>query len=161
MLCEDPDLEQAAGVLLAQVNVDHLEQPLDLVVAHLAVLVLVGPLQVAPDPSFRGSRNRFQVPTQSVKHLKALSLVITQQVIRNYPDLTLNTACLAWNRLFGLSTHPDSSSCFLSFPAGLNMIAESGKPILCCNRALLHYLHPYIHTHRPHILLIHRRVCVY
>lgn len=58
--CEEPDLEQAAGVLLAQVNVDHLEQPLDLVVAHLAVLVLVGPLQVAPDPGFRGSRNKFQ-----------------------------------------------------------------------------------------------------
>lgn len=70
MLCEDPDLEQAAGILLAQVNVDHLEQPLDLVVAHLAVLVLVGPLQVAPDPSFRGSRNKFHTQIQYVKTFK-------------------------------------------------------------------------------------------
>lgn len=50
----DPDLEQAAGIMFAQVNVDHLEQPLDLVVAHLAVLVLIGALQVAPDPGVEG-----------------------------------------------------------------------------------------------------------
>lgn len=50
----DPDLEQAAGIMFAEVNVDHLEQPLDLVVAHLAVLVLIGALQVAPDPGVEG-----------------------------------------------------------------------------------------------------------
>lgn len=37
--------------MLTQVNVDHLEQPFDLVVAHLAVLVLIRSLQVASDPS--------------------------------------------------------------------------------------------------------------
>lgn len=79
MPCEDPDLEQAAGILLAQVNVDHLEQPLDLVVAHLAVLVLVGPLQVAPDPSFRGSRNKFHTQNTTRRNiLKALSLANDQ-----------------------------------------------------------------------------------
>lgn len=50
----DPDLEQAASVVFTQVNVDHLEQPLDLVVAHLAVLVLIGSLQVATDPGVKG-----------------------------------------------------------------------------------------------------------
>lgn len=39
----DPDLEQTPCIMFAQVNVDHQEQPLDLVVAHLAVLVLIGP----------------------------------------------------------------------------------------------------------------------
>lgn len=47
----DPDLEQRAGVVLTQVNVDHLQQPLDFVVAHLAVLVLIRSPQVASDPS--------------------------------------------------------------------------------------------------------------
>lgn len=50
----DPDLKQAASIVFAQVNVDHLQQPLDLVVAHLTVLVLIGPLQVAPDPGVKG-----------------------------------------------------------------------------------------------------------
>lgn len=51
----EPDLEQGAGVLLAQVDVDHLEEPLHLLVAHLPVLVLVGSPQVASDPGLKES----------------------------------------------------------------------------------------------------------
>jgi len=43
-------LEEAAGILVIQVNVDHLQQRLDLVVAHLVVVVLVGPAHVGMDP---------------------------------------------------------------------------------------------------------------
>lgn len=38
------------GVLVTQVNVDHLQQGSDFVIAHLVVTVLVGSTQVSMDP---------------------------------------------------------------------------------------------------------------
>lgn len=43
-------LKQAVGILVTQVNVDHLQQGSDFVIAHLIVVVLVGSTQVSMDP---------------------------------------------------------------------------------------------------------------
>lgn len=43
-------LEEGVCVLITQINVDHLQQGLHLLVAHLVVVVLVGPAQVSMDP---------------------------------------------------------------------------------------------------------------
>lgn len=68
----DPDLEQAASVMFAQVNVDHLEQPLDLVIAHLAVLVLIGSPQVAPDPGVKGQGINTRLKHFQTQHFKVI-----------------------------------------------------------------------------------------
>lgn len=46
-------LEEAVGVLVAEVNVDHLQQHSDFIVAHLVIVVLVGPAQVSVNPGGR------------------------------------------------------------------------------------------------------------
>lgn len=43
-------LEEAVGIHVIHVHVDHSEQALDLLEAHLTVLVGVCPVQVAVDP---------------------------------------------------------------------------------------------------------------
>lgn len=51
-------LEQGAGILITQVNVDHLEQRLHLIIAHLIIVVLVGPTQVSMNPGNTKPRSR-------------------------------------------------------------------------------------------------------
>lgn len=53
-------LEEAVCVLVTQVNVDHLQQHSDLIIAHLVIVVLVGPAQVRMDPGERPTWSRKQ-----------------------------------------------------------------------------------------------------
>lgn len=43
-------LKEAVGVLVTEVNVDHLQQHSDFIIAHLVIVVLVSPAQVSVDP---------------------------------------------------------------------------------------------------------------
>lgn len=43
-------LKEAVGVLVTEVNVDHLQQHSDFIIAHLVVVVLVSPAQVRVNP---------------------------------------------------------------------------------------------------------------
>lgn len=43
-------LKEAVGILVTQVNVDHLQQGSDFVIAHLIVTVLISSTQVSMDP---------------------------------------------------------------------------------------------------------------
>lgn len=49
-------LEEVAGVLIAQVHVDHAQQPLHLLIAHLVVMVLVSLAQESMNPSRRSRK---------------------------------------------------------------------------------------------------------
>lgn len=52
-VCSVHHLKEAVGILVTEVNVDHLQQHSDFVVAHLVVVVLVGPAQVSVNPGGR------------------------------------------------------------------------------------------------------------
>lgn len=43
-------LEEAASILVIQVNIDHLQQHLNLIVAHLVVAVSVSPTHISMNP---------------------------------------------------------------------------------------------------------------
>lgn len=43
-------LKEAVGILVTQVNVDHLQQCPNFIIAHLIILVLVSSPQVSMDP---------------------------------------------------------------------------------------------------------------
>lgn len=63
--------------MFAQVNVYHQQQPLDLVVAHLAILVLIGPFQVATDPGVKRQGIKM-TRLKDVKTQNAFVLSLTQ-----------------------------------------------------------------------------------
>lgn len=57
-MCAFCYLEEAAGILVTQVYIDHLQQSQDFVIAHLIIVVLVGPTQVSMNPGDKQSRNQ-------------------------------------------------------------------------------------------------------
>lgn len=49
-VCASIHLEEAAGILVTHVNIDHLQECLDFFIAHLIIMVLVSPTQVSLNP---------------------------------------------------------------------------------------------------------------
>lgn len=74
-VCSVHYLKEAVGILVTEVNVDHLQQHSDFVVAHLVVVVLVGPAQVSVNPGGRRiwSRKWQELESARVPPIGALS----------------------------------------------------------------------------------------
>lgn len=53
MVCSVQYLKEAVGVLVTEVNVDHLQQHSDFIIAHLVIVVFVRPAQVSVNPGER------------------------------------------------------------------------------------------------------------
>lgn len=77
--CVPAHLEEAAGILVTQVNVDHLQQSLDFFVAHLVIVVLISPTQVSMNPG--DTQSRKQQNNLVIGHLDQNSLKSLQKVI--------------------------------------------------------------------------------
>lgn len=75
-------LKEAVGVLLTEVNVDHLQQHSDFVVAHLVVVVLVGPTQVSVNP---GGRRIWSRKWQELRVSKSPSYWAIESTINTNP----------------------------------------------------------------------------
>lgn len=59
-MCASLYLEEAVGILVTQVNIDHLQQCLDFFIAHLVIVVLVSPTQVSMNPGDTQTQSRKQ-----------------------------------------------------------------------------------------------------
>lgn len=86
-MCVFSYLEEAAGVLVTQVNIDHLQQCLDFFIAHLIVVVLVGPTQVRMDPG----DNTIIVKEEAARAEHVQRLVVFQRygVLKHRSNLVL------------------------------------------------------------------------